>query len=166
MSANNTLDKMAEIQAISTTLSLICMLPEAESLVRYSILFAWAYVESVHDVRILLDQGRVPLMKSSSTWKTQLFQMTSFQSRHENGETDQSGMSYEDYLRVFLCLTDENSVTMRLMDIMEMDIRQTVGNENFRMDACIDCFEMLASVRSDYGYEFTIQRKYGYEPVG
>lgn len=159
-------EKMAEIQAISTTLSLICMLPEAESLVRYSILFAWAYVESVHDVRILLDQGRVPLMKSSSTWKTQLFQMTSFQSRHENGETDQSGMSYEDYLRVFLCLTDENSVTMRLMDIMEMDIRQTVGNENFRMDACIDCFEMLASVRSDYGYEFTIQRKYGYEPVG
>ena len=47
-----------------------------------------------------------------------------------------------------------------------MDIRQTAGNETFRMDACLDYFEMSAGIRSEYGYEFTIQRKYGYEPVG
>lgn len=159
-------NKMAEIQALSTTLTLICMVPEAEPLVRYSIMFAWAFVESISDVRILLDKGRVPLVKSGNTWRTQLLQMTNFQNRSEDGNSGSSGMSYEDYLRVFLCLTDENTVTMRLMDVMEMDIRQTAGNENFRMDACMDSFEMFAHIRSGYGYEFTIQRKYGYELTG
>jgi len=158
--------KMAEIEALSTTLALICMVPEAEPLVRYSILFAWAYVESIRDVRVLFDKGRVPLMKSSSTWGTGLLQMTQFTSRWESGSSGTEGLSYEDYLRIFLCLTDENTVTMRLMDIMEMDVRQTAGNENFRLDACTDCFEMYAGIRSGYGYQFTIQRKYGYEPVG
>lgn len=158
--------KMAEIEALSMTLSLICMMPEIEPLVRYSILFAWAYVESVRDVRILFDNGRVPLMKTSATWGTGLLQMTQFTSRFESGSSGGEGLSYEDYLRIFLCLTDENTVTMRFMDVVEMDIRKTVGNENFRLDGCIDYFELLASVRSAYGYFFTIQRKYGYEPAG
>lgn len=157
--------KMAEIQALSMTLSLICMVPEAEPLVRYSILFAWAYVESIRDVRVLFNKGRVPLMKNSSTWGTGLLQMTQFREKYEDGSGGE-GLSYEDYLRIFLCLSDEDKVTMRLMDVMEMDIRQTVGNENFRMDVCMDCFEMLAGINSGYGYEFTIQRKYGYEPTG
>ena len=157
--------KMAEIQALSTTLTLICMVPEAEPLVRYSIMFAWAYVESIRDVRVLFNGGKVPLMKTNGTWGTGLLKMTQFQGNYETGGGSE-GLSYEDYLRIFLCLTDEDKVTMRLMDIMEMDIRQTAGNENFRMDACTDYFEMLAGVRSEYGYNFTIQRKYGYEPVG
>ena len=157
--------KMAEIKALSTTLTLIFMVPEAEALVRYSILFAWAYVESIRDVRVLFNHGRVPLMKTAGTWGTGLLKMTQFREKHEDGNTGE-GLLYEDYLRVLLCLTDEDTVTMRLMDIMEMDIRQTAGNENFRMDACMDCFEMIAGVKSGYGYEFTIQRKYGYEPVG
>lgn len=157
--------KMAEIQALSMTLTLICMVPEAEPLVRYSILFAWAYVESIRDVRILFNNGKVPLLKSSSTWETELLKMTQFQEDYEEGSGGE-GLSYEDYLRLFLCLMDEDTVTMRLMDIMEMDIRQTAGNENFRMDACMDYFEMLAGVSSAYGYDFTIQRKYGYEPTG
>ena len=157
--------RMAEIQALSSTLTLICMVPEAEPLVRYSIMFAWAYAESIRDVRVLLNGGKVPLMKTGSTWETGLLKMTQFQENYETGKGSE-GLSYEDYLRIFLCLADEDKVTMRLMDIMEMDIRQTAGNENFRMDVCMDCFEMLAGVRSEYGYDFTIQRKYGYEPVG
>lgn len=157
--------KMAEIQALSTTLTLICMVPEAEPLVRYSIMFAWAYVESIHDVRVLFNKGKVPLIKTSSTWETGLLKMTQFQENYDDGSSGE-GLSYEDYLRILLCLTDEDTVTMRLMDIMEMDIRQTAGNENFRMDACMDCFEICAVVSSAYGYEFSIQRKYGYELTG
>lgn len=157
--------KMAEIQAVSTTLTLIFMVPGLEPLVRYSIMFAWAYAESVQDVRTLLSGGRVPLMKSSGTWKTSLPEMTMVQSQFDDSSSE-TGLSYEDYLRIFLCLTNEDTVTMRLMDVMEMDIRQTAGNENFRMDACVDCFEIYAGVRSSYGYQFTIQRKYGYQTAG
>lgn len=154
--------KMAEIQALSTTLSLIAMMPEIEPLVRYSILFAWAYAESVQDVKILLEKGKVPLVKSSSTWRMSLENITKYKDCLVEGKNSE-GLSYEDYLRVLLCLTDEAAVSMRLMDVMEMDIRKTAGNENFRLDGCIDSFEMLAYTKSGYGYEFSIQRKYGYE---
>lgn len=154
--------KMAEIETVSTVLSLVCMVPEAEPLVRYSILFAWAYVESIQDVRDLLNQKRVPLMKSSSTWKSELLNMTEYQYHWDQGKADGEGLSYEDYLRIFLCMTNEETVTMRLADIMEMDIRKTPGNENFRMDACIDSFDFIAWVSSKYGYNFSIQRKYSY----
>lgn len=154
--------KMAEIQALSTTLSLIAMVPEIEPLVRYSIMFAWAYAESVQDVKILLEKGKVPLMKSSATWKMSLKNITKYRDSLQEGGNSE-GLSYDDYLRVLLCLTEEDTVTMRLMDIIEMDIRRTAGNENFRLDGCMDSFEMLASTKSDYGYEFSIQRKYGFE---
>lgn len=154
--------KMAEIETVSTILSLVCMVPEAEPLVRYSILFAWAYVESIQDVRNLLDQKRVPLMKTSNTWKSKLLHMTEYQQHFDDENSEGEGMSYEDYLRVFLCMMDESKVTMRLADIMEMDIRQTAGNENFRLDACIDSFKFIAYVSSGYGYDFNIQRKYSY----
>ena len=153
---------MAEIETVSTVLSLVCMVPEAEPLVRYSILFAWAYVESVQDVRDLLDKKRVPLMKSSSTWTSKLLYMTEYQKHLDHGGTEGEGLSYDDYLRIFLCMTNENTVTMRLADIMEMDIRQTAGNESFRMDVCIDSFEFTAQISSRYGYDFSIQRKYSY----
>lgn len=154
--------RMAEIETVSTVLSLVCMVPEAEPLVRYSILFAWAYVESIQDVRDLLDQKRVPLVKSSGTWKTKLLNMTEYQQHWSQGGNEGEGLSYDDYLRIFLCMTNEDTVTMRLADIMEMDIRQTSGNENFRMDVCIDSFEFIAQVTSRYGYDFSIQRKYSY----
>lgn len=158
--------KQAEIQMLSTILSLVCMLPEAEPLVRYTILFAWAYVESIQDVKALLNKGKIPIMKSSATWKTQLLRLTQYQQYLEDGSSYGEGMSYEDYLRVFLCMTEEDKVTMRLMDIMEMDIRRTAGNDNFRMDGCMDSFEMIAYIKSSYGYEYSIQRKYGYELSG
>ncbi|MDE6128613.1 MAG: hypothetical protein K2G16_05405, partial [Lachnospiraceae bacterium] len=59
-------------------------------------------------------------------------------------EKETSGLSYNDYLRVLLCLQDKQTTTYRLMDIMEMDIRKTPGNKNFRMDGCID--SLTASV--------------------
>lgn len=154
--------KMAEIETVSTVLSLVCMVPEIEPLVRYSILFAWAYVESIQDVRNLLDKKRVPLMKTGSTWSTKLFHMTEYQKHFADGDPEGEGLSYEDYLRVFLCMTGENKVTLRLADLMEMDIRLTAGNENFRLDGCIDSFGFIAYINSGYGYDFNIQRNYSY----
>lgn len=71
-------------------------------------------------------------------------------------------MSYEDYLRIMLYVQPANTLTMRFMDLMEMDIRRTPGNENFRMDGCIDGLEAEAAIRSGYGYQFTIKREKQY----
>ena len=72
-------------------------------------------------------------------------------------------MSYQDYLGAFLYLQAEETTLKRLMDVMEADIRMTPGNENFRMDGCVDAITAQASVESGYGSSFQITRSYQYE---
>ena len=53
--------------------------------------------------------------------------------------------------------------TKHMMDIMEMDIRQTEGNAGFKLDYCVDIFRARLEVGTKYGYEVGIERIYGYE---
>jgi hypothetical protein len=51
---------------------------------------------------------------------------------------------------------------MRLMDIMEADIRETDGNENFRMDWCMDAFGISSVTKSSFGYSYPLKREVSY----
>ena len=53
--------------------------------------------------------------------------------------------------------------TMRLLDMAELDIRKTAGNENFRIDGCIDGMTIEAVLRAVSGYSFIMQRDCCYE---
>ena len=50
----------------------------------------------------------------------------------------------------------------RFMDIIEMDIRKTVGNKHFRMDACFNSFSAEIGISSEFGYRVDIRKRYGY----
>ena len=52
---------------------------------------------------------------------------------------------------------------MRLLDMAELDIRKTAGNENFRIDGCIDGMTIEAVLRAVSGYSFIMQRDCCYE---
>ncbi len=150
--------KRAEAAALAATVAAVTMLPELQGLLEYSILFAWAFAESVYDVRSLFDGGRVPILKSDETWYTDIGLI--FEAANENSsDTSQIGLSYEDYLRVFLKMTNTDTKTMRLIDMAELDIRKTVGNENFRMDGCIDGMTIEANLVSKYEYTFLLKRE-------
>ena len=71
-------------------------------------------------------------------------------------------LGYEDYLRIFLLLCDERTVTYRAMNIVEQDIRVTPGNQNFCLDACIAELQMNVKVKSRYGYSVEIERQKSY----
>ena len=158
-------DSAKKAQAEGTA-SLICSLltlPELIEPVTALILFAWAYAESVRDLRILFDGERVPLVKTSESWNTPYSQLLTFRGHLSEYTKGQSGMSYRDYLGAFLYLQSEETTLMRLMDVMEADIRMTPGNENFRMDGCMDAMTAQAAVESGYGRSFQITRAYRYE---
>lgn len=131
-------------------------------LLSYSILFAWTFAESVHDINILLDGGRVPLLKSDSTWQLSLGEMFFF-SGHLNGGDCGEGLHYEDYVRARLLAVDPAVKTMRLANIIEMDIRKTEGNAQFMIDHCLDILRAEVKIGTRYGYECRIERVYGYE---
>lgn len=154
--------KCREAEMAALTLTAVMLVPEFKDLVKYSILFAWAYMESVWDVRNLLAGGKAPLMKSGEDWKTSMSDLLFFSGTIPEKAAGGRGLEYEDYLRIMLCLEDGTKKIMRAMDIMEMDIRQTPGNAYFCMDACFDIFLADISISSAFGYQGRIKKRYGY----
>ena len=153
--------KKAEAEAVATVLTAIIFQPELRDLVANALLFAWAVVETVSDLKCLYNGGKVPLLKDGSTWRTDFSGI--FSRAFGNGEDHGSGLSYVDYLRIMLMLQPLNTKTARLMDVIEMDIRKTPGNSTFMLDYCMDIFCAEIKVSSRFGYNVKIERIYGYE---
>ena len=155
--------KREQARGTALLISSVLCLPELTEPVTALILFAWAYAESVRDLRILFDGEKVPMVKTAESWNTPYSQLLTFRGHLSEYTKGQSGMSYQDYLGAFLYLQAEETTLKRLMDVMEADIRMTPGNENFRMDGCVDAITAQASVESGYGRSFQITRSYQYE---
>lgn len=160
--------KMAEAEALALTLAAVIQLPELAKLVQVAILFAWAYAESVYDVKQLLAGRRIPLLKTDETWHFGLEGMLNYEEGLDDSEnqskeeTIADGLAYEDYLILLLTTVNKDTRTFRTMDLMEMDIRKTAGNEAFRMDGCVDYIEATAFISSKFGYSCDITRDYCY----
>ncbi len=153
--------KMAEAEAMALALTAVALCPELAEPVKYTILFAWAYVESLQDVKTLLRGGRVPLLKTASDWRTGINSIKNV--RGSLSEDDGGrGLNYKEYLQIMLFLQDKENRTYRAMDIMEMDIRRTPGNGGFRLDGCFDTYRANLSVSSGFGYSYKMTRSYGF----
>ena len=154
--------KCQEAEGIAAGLAAITMCPELEEPVKYSILFAWTFAETISDLNILLNGGRVPLMKSDKTWKLSLTDMFFF-SMHLDGKDMGEGLYYEDYLKARLIMVSTEDKVKRLGDIIEMDVGKTEGNSGFRLDYCLDTFCGELTMGTRFGYDVKIERVYGYE---
>jgi len=152
-------DKMSVIQEISDGLAAAIMMPEASPVIQILVIAAWAGIESVYDVKMLLAGEEVPLIKTQEQW---IFGWDAAVANKTDRQAHQIGLCYADYLRIFMMLQDVETMTDRMMDIIEMDIRQTPGNEWFRLDGCIDCLKVQFEITGKNGYTYEITRKYGY----
>lgn len=150
--------KRAKAQAMAATVSAVLTIPELQILLEYAILFAWAYAESIYDVKTLFAGGKIPLVKTATSWHTDI---DSILGGAVDGEADErgEGQSYKDYLRILLALENMEKKTMRSLDMLEWDIRKTPGNENFRIDGCLDSLVSEVNIVSRFGYSFFIRRR-------
>lgn len=153
--------KIAEAEAMALALTAVALCPELAEPVKYTILIAWAYVESLQDIRTLLRGGRVPLMKTASDWKTGINSIKNVRGSLSDDDGGR-GLNYEEYLQIMMFLQNRENRTYRAMDIIEMDIRQTPGNGSFRLDGCFDTYQAHLSVSSGFGYSYEMTRCYGY----
>lgn len=155
--------RMGQTEALAAVLSLVLLNPELKDVFKTVLLFAWAYLESIQDLRTLFDGGRVPLLKSSDTWHTSLLGILTPGASIHAGAGAGTGLLYTEYLQALLYLEGSSVKSLRAMDIMEMDIRETPGNADFRIDWCLDAFSMTAVVRDRAGHEFTLTKCEGYD---
>jgi len=152
--------KCAEAKFMAAIIAALVQAPDIEPLLKDSILLGWAYAESLYDIKNLFAGGKIPLIKDEETWH---YSLESALALNDNGaENCEQGLTYEDYLRIFMFLTDEDTLTERAMNLIEADIRLTEGNEAFRLDACIPSAEIKVNTDSLFGYSCEVIREKSY----
>ena len=152
--------KVEQAEALALVASILLFVPELLEVIKWSIIFAWSFAESVIDIHILLSGGKVPLVKTAETWSLSIEHLITFRDHMTEGSGQ--GLDYKEYLMLLLFFKDIKEKTDRLMDTMEMDIRQTEGNSGFRIDGCMDAFCAEVTVDSVSGGSHRVERIYGY----
>ncbi len=152
--------KYNQIKAVAEFVCTLILLPELSSLLEGAIVLGWAFAESVYDVKTLLSGGRVPLLKDGDSWHYGL--ESALQGELDDVGKGDRGLSYEDYLRVLMMLGDKETLTMRAMNMVEADIRNTSGNFAFRLDGCYVELEakLLFYGPGGCSYEIIRRKKY------
>lgn len=126
--------KMEEAGLLAMTLAGASANPIIIEVVKIGLLTAWAFAESVLDVRALLQGKKIPLLKSAESWTLELTAIGSISEHYISAKNSEWGLSYKDYLGILLLFESENTLAMRSMDIQEIKIRSIDGQEAFQMD--------------------------------
>ena len=156
-------EKCAQAETAATALMTLLTIPEAAPVAKVLLLLGWSYAEAVYDTGCLLNGENVELLKTAGNWHYDAEQLLNgilngILDRIMPGEEETEGLCYADYLRILLALTPLEEQTFRMMDVMEMDIRCTPGNQNFRLDGCVDRLQLAVTLESAHGYCVTIRK--------
>lgn len=146
--------KMAEVKQISVPIAFATFTPEP--VVRYLIAGCWAYVESIFDVKYLLEGKRMEFFKSSNNWITDINDLE--KSVSPDDQENEKGLSYKDYLIILMAMNIENNC-YRMLDVIELNTKQYY--EYFDMDNAVVGFSVDASISYD-GRDFYYRESIGY----
>lgn len=142
--------------------------------VQVALLAAWAYAESIMDVRALLQGKKIALMKSDQTWSSDIKNLSEVFSGDMAAIESEMGLSYNNYLQIFLLSKAKKQLAYRAMDLQELSICQLEGYGNFRMDHLIvdadisfcyryhTIFMGMDSLTKDKKSYFSVQNQYRY----
>jgi hypothetical protein len=155
--------KKAECEALAIALVGVTMVPGLVEAVKQALLLAWAFAESIADVRTLLGGKKCAFWKGDGTWRTSLEGALNLQNSASGfgDEEDAKGLSYEDYLGILLAAVGRETKTMRSLDVIEGVIKRISGCGGFYIDQCTDGFQVRAVIFN--GKEWTAERTFCYE---
>lgn len=169
--------KKQEAYALAALVAGITLMPEIVDVLHQVILLAWAYGESVLDVRGLLQGKRVALAKTRESWKLSLGQLFFLKASLSgfDGVGDTEGLDYEAYLRILATMMGRETKCMRGLDVIEGNLRTTEMGSSLFVDQCVDGLWMKVKLQyppvfsSLFGktetefQELTAERRVSYE---
>ena len=147
-----------DAEAGALGLSTLAAAPEAASMVKQALLFAWSYGESIVDLRSLMEGERVPIVKTSETWQLQLSNIFQLESNAEIGKEAElsDGITYREYLKVLLFAERRETLCMRALDLLEL-------NTGIQADGCITQLKIQSICQLQRGVTYTFQTNYKYK---
>ncbi len=112
----------------------------------------WAGAEAAMDLQRLERGERVPLIKTADDWVLDLDNaLEGDLDREETVSGHSDGLSYEEYLFLLLCFKDRESKLIRIMDLIQLNMKGNV-NEHFAMNRCCSGFRYYAKVFRSKGF--------------
>ena len=141
--------KMAELEAAAGAIATASGLPILTEAVKIGLMAAWAYVESILDVRALMDGDKIALLKSSNTWTSDLEHIADLLKGQGKAISSDSGLSYKGYLGLLLFTKSSNTLAMKAMDVQEAAIQKKEHYSSFQMDHAI----CSLSITVGYSYQ-------------
>lgn len=126
--------KRAEAAALATAIAGISVNPAIIKAVEIGLMAAWAYCESIMDLRTLLQGGRVPMIKSEETWTCGIKGISQSLAGKGKAKESKLGLNYMEYMAVLLMFSGEKRIATRSMDLQEATVRDSEGYQNVRMD--------------------------------
>ena len=168
--------KIAQAESAAVFLSGATLSPAVVELVKIGLLTAWAFAESILDVRALLAGKRIPLLKSDDTWTTELESLYKITEGYPMAKESSWGLNYENYLSVLLLMQQEEDTAMRAMNLQEATIRKVSNNALFQIDSLITNIELeitysykpvvpflsVIDAEERWNYQILGKKKYGY----
>lgn len=152
--------KRAEVQSMALSIATVAALPAISTLIEQALLAAWAFGESIMDLRALLAGKRTALFKSAETWQLSLSSLITLGTGEDalEGQDVEGGISYREYLRALLFVRDSKTLTMRVLDRVEQNIIYEQGKKFFRADQCVTKIRIQnkAIIHREVTYEFPV----------
>ncbi len=132
-------EKRQSAQALATAiLSAYPVAEIANIAVMLGILAAWAFAESVLDVRALLAGGKINWFKTDEDWTLGIENIASIASSGIRAkDAGSTGQDYDDYIKTLLYTKLARTLNYRTMDVIENQVHKKPGYESFKMDHAI-----------------------------
>ena len=154
--------KMSECGLLAALL--IWFFPPLQPVVKYLLAGCWAYIESIADVYLMVRGHKIPYIKDSTTWVTDMESLSHLDDYLDEPSDEESGLGYDDYLTILMALKGD-VLYYRMLDLMQMNasMEGVQGSDtSFRMKNAITVFGVNATVVYK-GKEFDIYEEAGYE---
>ena len=155
----------AEAEAMALTLCSLLAVPAITAAAAHVILLAWAYGETVMDLRSLLAGSRVPLVKTKDSWQLSLSSLLKLGTEEDlsDGKDTEGGLPYREYLRMLLFLKPQGEMALRTLGMIEQNLRKEEGLTWFRADLCISRVEFRSQVSLRRGIRYDFSTYFGYQ---
>ena len=141
--------KLAQAEALATLIGGASLNAAVIQVIKIGLITAWAFAESILDVRALLAGKKIALLKSEESWTLELSNIGEVTKEYLMAKESTWGINYETYLGLLLLLQNEQDLAMRAMNVQEATIRKVYQDESF----CLDRLLTQVEAKISYIYE-------------
>ncbi len=143
-------DQQKQREAYAMAGAVAAGFPPLVAVLQKGLLLAWAWGESIVDVRTLLAGGQIPFWKTKDSWQLALENLATLKA--DEAQESPGDMGYSSYLRMLLYIGKEEQQGMRALDMIEGRIQMCREQPGFRLDWCVSELEFYT--RWDKGTVF------------